>query len=291
MQRIPASAVDVGISAVFGEGLIYDSGILRSGERFLDIEFAKHSKYLGGKTTKVSNFTKINRTASAKLIGASRARIMPNERLEVPSKEETTRALERVLSRGIPFLYRNAYRLLSNTADAEDAVQDALLSAYIHLDQFKGRAQISTWLSSIVLNCARMQLRRRSRHAEVSIDAPIGEMFPLGVCERLRDDRPSPEDEHRASELSASLTRFYRRLSPTLRRTLQLRNIDGLSIRETAEILGIPRGTVKAQSSRARKKLKEWMAGAHRPQSERSSKNMNAMRHSSALRVSCEERG
>lgn len=212
---------------------------------------------------------------------------MPNERLEVPSKEETTRALERVLSRGIPFLYRSAYRLLSNSADAEDAVQDALLSAYIHLDQFKGRAQMATWLSSIVLNCARMQLRKRSRHSHVSIDA---QMFPLGVSERLRDDRPNPEDEHRASELSARLTRFYRRLSPTLRRTLQLRDIDGLSIRETAEILGVPCGTVKAQSTRARKKLKEWMTVVHRPQSERSSKRLNAMPHSSALRVTCEER-
>lgn len=215
---------------------------------------------------------------------------MPKKRLEVPNKEERTRALERVLSGGIPFLYRSAYRLLSNSADAEDAVQDALLSAYIHLHQFKGRAQMSTWLSSIVLNCARMQLRRRSRHAHVSIDAPIGEIFPLGVSERLQDDRPNPEEEHRASELSARLTRFYRRLSPTLRRTLQLRDIDGLSIRETAEILGVPCGTVKAQSTRARKKLKEWVAVAHRPKSERMSKRINVMPHSSALRVSCEER-
>jgi RNA polymerase sigma-70 factor (ECF subfamily) len=144
-------------------------------------------------------------------------------------------------------------------ADAEDAVQDALLAAYTHVDQFKRRSQMSSWVTAIVLNSARMKLRKRLRHIHVPLDEPIGEAQVLSVSERLTDGRPNPEDEYRNSELRTRLTRFHGRLSPTLRRPFQLRAIDGLSVRETAQILGMPHGTVKAQFARARKKLKELM--------------------------------
>src|SRR5579863_4939910 len=89
---------------------------------------------------------------------------------EIPSEEGATQQLEQILASGQPSLYRRAYRILGNAADAEDAVQDALLAAYTHLDQFRGQSQISTWLTTIVLNCARLQLRRRARHVHVSLD-------------------------------------------------------------------------------------------------------------------------
>jgi RNA polymerase sigma-70 factor (ECF subfamily) len=126
---------------------------------------------------------------------------------------------------------------------------------------------MSTWLSSIVLNRTRMQLRRRKGLVHVPIEEPVGEMQTLCSSDRLRDHRPNPENEYRGSELSTRLTHFQRRLSPTLRRTFQLRIIDGLSIRETAQILGVPRGTVKAQSARARNKIKELIARAPRMRS------------------------
>jgi RNA polymerase sigma-70 factor, ECF subfamily len=179
------------------------------------------------------------------------------------------RGLEQILSTGLPTLYRRAYRLLGNAADAEDAVQDALLAAYTHLDQFKGQSQLGTWLTSIVLNCARLQLRRRSRHVHVSLDESTGELQPVSMSEQVADHRPNPEDECRESELSARLTHMHSQLSPTLRRTIQLRDVDGLSIRETARILGVPTGTVKAQSARARKRLKELMRHTLRPQPRR----------------------
>lgn len=190
-----------------------------------------------------------------------------NERLETSSKEGTTQAWEQVLSSRLPLFYRQAYRLLGNAADAQDAVQDALLAAYSHRDQFRGQSQISTWLTTIVLNCARLQLRRRARHVQVSLDEPIGESQTLSLSDQLPDQRPNPEDESRNFELSTRLTHFHRQLSPTLRRTFQLRAIDGLSIRETAQILGVPTGTVKAQFARARKRLKELMRSALRPRS------------------------
>jgi RNA polymerase sigma-70 factor (ECF subfamily) len=190
-----------------------------------------------------------------------------DERLENPSKEGTTQAWEQVLSSRLPLFYRQAYRLLGNAADAEDAVQDALLAAYSHLDEFKGQSQISTWLMSILLNCARMQLRRRHRYTYVPLDEPIGKMQTSSLSEQLPDQRPNPEDECRHSELSTRLTHFHGQLSPTLRRTFELRDVDGLSIRETARILGVPAGTVKARSARARKRLKELMRCALKPRS------------------------
>lgn len=172
-----------------------------------------------------------------------------------------------ILSKCLPSFYKRAYRLLGNAADAEDAVQDALLAAYTHLDQFKGNSQMSTWLAAIVQNCARMQLRTRLRHVHVPLGESVGETQKDSLSERLADSRPTPEDECRNSELSKRLARFHAHLSPTQRRTFQLRDIDGLSIRETARLLGMPHGTVKAQSARARKKLKELMRRALRPRS------------------------
>jgi RNA polymerase sigma-70 factor, ECF subfamily len=192
-----------------------------------------------------------------------------DERDEIPIKEGAAQQLEQILASGLPSLYRRAYRILGNAADAEDAVQDALLAAYTHLDQFRGQAQISTWLTTIVLNCARLQIRRRLRHVQVSLDEPTGELQSLSLSERIADHRPNPEDECTESELSARLTHLHRHLSPTLRRSFQLRDVDGLSIRETARILGVPTGTVKAQSARARQKLKQLMRQALRPRPRR----------------------
>jgi RNA polymerase sigma-70 factor (ECF subfamily) len=191
------------------------------------------------------------------------------EREEIPNEEGAAQQLEQILASGLPPLYRRAYRMLGNAPDAEDAVQDALLAAYTHLHQFRGQAQISTWLTTIVLNCARLQLRRRLRHVQVSLDECRPDLQPVSVSERLADHRPNPEDECTESELSARLTHLHSYLSPTLRRVFQLRDVDGLSIRETARILGVPTGTVKAQSARACKRLKELMWRTLRPRSRR----------------------
>ena len=114
---------------------------------------------------------------------------------------------------------------------------------------------MNTWLTTIVRNCALMQLRRRRRQNLLSLDEPIEEMRPLFLWEILSDVRPSPEDECRHSELTARLRRCTALLSPTLRRTFELRVMNGLSICETAQVLGVPRGTVKAQLARARKSI------------------------------------
>ena len=156
-------------------------------------------------------------------------------------------------------LYRIAMRQLENRADAEDAVQDAFLSAYTHLDQFKGQARMSTWLTTIVINSARMKLRRRPRQVHVALSDQFQDHDSEQVLEMLRDRRPNPEEVSQSNELAERAERFSILISPTLRRTFQLRAVNGLSIRDTAKILGLPNGTVKAQTARARAKLKRLM--------------------------------
>jgi RNA polymerase sigma-70 factor (ECF subfamily) len=179
--------------------------------------------------------------------------------LEVFDHQSAARKLQDVLSLRLPSFYRCAFRLLGNPADAEDAVQEALLAAYKHISQFRGQSQISTWLTSIVRNCALMQLRKRPRQIHIRLDEPFGQEQPRFLWEVLADERPSPEDEFRDSELTACLRKCAALLSPALRRTFQLRVVDGLSIFETARILGVPHGTVKAQLARARAKIARHM--------------------------------
>jgi len=173
--------------------------------------------------------------------------------------------MQEILSLRLPAFYRCAFRLLGNSADAEDAVQEALLAAYQHIDQFRGQAQMTTWLTTIVRNCALMQLRKRPRQIHLPLDAQTGGEDKYFVWERLADTRPNPEEECRSLELSARLQKCAVRLSPALRRTFQLRVLMGLSIFETGRILGLPHGTVKAQLARARQHIARHMRPAHAP--------------------------
>ena len=103
------------------------------------------------------------------------AHVASEEREEIPNEGKAAQQLEQILASGLPRLYRRAYRILDNAVDAEDAVQDALLAAYTHLHQFRGQAQISTWLTTIMLNCARLQLRRRAKHVQCLSTNPPGD--------------------------------------------------------------------------------------------------------------------
>jgi len=193
---------------------------------------------------------------------ATNAHATGEQRTEVRPGRENAQKFDDVLSRYLPAFHRRAFRHLGNAADAEDAVQDALLSAYTHLDQFNGGAQMSTWLTTIVINSARMQLRRRSRHIQVSLDEPSGDEQQNCISERIADDSPSPEDVCRESELHERVGQFLTQLSAPLRKAFQLRDVDGLTTREAALILGVPDGTVKAQLARARASLRQLMRGS-----------------------------
>jgi RNA polymerase sigma-70 factor, ECF subfamily len=166
---------------------------------------------------------------------------------------ERAQELDSVVSRYLPMFYKRAFRFLGNATDAEDAVQDAPLSAYKHLGQFRGQSQLSTWLTTIVSNAARMQLRHR-RSGYLSLDEEQGE-DGLTFSEQLPDSKPSPEEVCSTVEARDRLVDGVKQLSPKLRQAFQLRDIDGLTTKEAALVLGVPQGTVKAQLARARAKL------------------------------------
>jgi RNA polymerase sigma-70 factor (ECF subfamily) len=181
---------------------------------------------------------------------------------ETQRMEKETQEMEDVLTRNMPSFYRRAYRYLGNAADAEDAVQDALLSACRHLDQFKGQSKMSTWLTTIVINSALTQLRRRPRQIHTSLDEQFGEEPGYCVSERLADHRSSPEDQCIQSELYGYLMHFVEELPPASRYAFQLRDLDGLTTSEAAQILGVADVTVKAHVSRARAKLRRLIGEA-----------------------------
>ncbi len=185
------------------------------------------------------------------------------------SQPESARrkAVEELFSCYSAMLYRVALRKLRNQADAEDAVQDALLSAYKHLDQFKGNSHISTWLTTIVLNSARMQLRRRSSNRFVPLD--MRDERGREYSERFADDSPDPEEILRKTQLREVLERSMQRLSPRIRAALRLRVVEGLSTREAAERLAISPGTLKARLFRALKQITPVLRVALSPRSKR----------------------
>jgi RNA polymerase sigma-70 factor (ECF subfamily) len=175
------------------------------------------------------------------------------------SQETEIQELTDVFIRCLPSLYAQAMRRLGNAADAEDAIQDAYLSAYTHLKQFRRQAQMSTWLTAIVINSALMKLRRHPRQLHIPLDAPDREREHQSFSDRIPDNQPNPEEICRRLELAQWLKRLSERLSPTLRRTFQMRDMDGLSIRETAKRLGVRHGTVKGRVARARGHLKQMV--------------------------------
>jgi len=181
------------------------------------------------------------------------------EPIAVECYQSKVRELTDVINHHSARFRRIALGHLSNVADAEDAVQDALLSALAHVHQFRGQAKMSTWLTTIVINSARMKLRRRLTSVQSTLDETDGQQ-DLPLENIVSDTRPGPEEAYREREIAVTLAQATSRLSPTLRITFQLRDIDGLSIRETADLLGVPTGTVKARLARARMRVREAMS-------------------------------
>ncbi|HEY1679198.1 MAG TPA: sigma-70 family RNA polymerase sigma factor [Candidatus Sulfotelmatobacter sp.] len=145
-------------------------------------------------------------------------------------------------------------RILRNREDAEDAVQTALLDAFRNLNAFRGHSRFSSWLTRIAMNAALMRLRASRRKKEISLDevAETGEVFS-----QFHPAEPglNPEQEYLSKEGRILLEKGLRKLRPPYLEVLRLRNVQELSAEETARILQLPVGTVKARLHRARTKL------------------------------------
>jgi RNA polymerase sigma-70 factor, ECF subfamily len=153
-------------------------------------------------------------------------------------------------------LFQTALRVLGNTEDAEDALQDGLLSAYRNLKRFEGRSQFSTWLTRIVINAALMRRRSAKARPAISLDEPPREE-ELPAAERFADSGPTPEQVFANTEIREMLSENLDRLSPLLRTAFVLREVEGYSTGEAARKLGVTENTLKARLWRARHQLAE----------------------------------
>jgi RNA polymerase sigma-70 factor, ECF subfamily len=162
-------------------------------------------------------------------------------------------ALEILFAQHSRALYQTALRLLGNPEDAEDALQEAMLSAYRNLPRFEGRSQFSTWMTRIVINAALMRRRSKRAHPALSLDDSAEDKTP--IAERFADGHPSPEQIYASAELSARVKENLQTLSPLLRNAFELRELEGLTADEAARALGVSRNTLKARLWRARQQL------------------------------------
>ena len=165
-------------------------------------------------------------------------------------------ALEALFARHSGALYQSALKLLGNPEDAEDALQEGMLSAFKNLRRFEGRSKFSSWLTRIVINAALMRLRSQRAHQTVSADQPLGEA-EVTLAEQLADPAPDPERLYARKELRRLLDRNLTELPPDMRTAVLLRDIEGLSTQEAAEALGVPENTLKSRLHRARLQLAE----------------------------------
>jgi len=165
-------------------------------------------------------------------------------------------ALETLFARYNRALYQTALRLLGNPQDAEDALQEGLLSAYRNLRRFEGRSQFSTWLTRIVINAALMRRRSAKARPAVSLDETPRE-DELPATERFSDNRPNPEQVFAGTELREMIGANLDELSPLLRTAFVLREVQGYSTGEAAKKLGVTENTLKARLWRARHQLAE----------------------------------
>ena len=125
-------------------------------------------------------------------------------------------ALDELFIPHMPSLYRAAAQVLRHPQDSEDALQEGLLAAFSHLDQFQGRSKFSTWLHSIVVNAALLNLRRRKREVAIaSTDDEFDDADPTSSVS-FPDHRPNPEEEYSSVERSRILEQGIRELPAAL---------------------------------------------------------------------------
>lgn len=157
-------------------------------------------------------------------------------------------------------VYFAAKSVLQNDADAEEAAQEAVLKAFTHIRSFRGESKFSTWLIQITINEARMKLRKDHRHLYDSLDEPKtneeGDYWPLDFA----DWREIPSEALEREELRGALNQAVDSLSPKYREVLICRDIQQLSIEETAQVLGISESNVKTRLMRARLQMRDALA-------------------------------
>jgi RNA polymerase sigma-70 factor, ECF subfamily len=187
------------------------------------------------------------------------ANTLNDGRLVVAAKNEHSTAFATLSDQYKEHLFRTAHRITRTREDAEDAVQDTLLRAFVHMGDFEGRSNFGTWLTRIAINSALMILRRK----RASLEIAIGHNNDSGgddLCYEITDDAPNPETRYAQTEAQRILRTAIQRLRPNLRVVVQI-HLQGRSIRETAEALGISLSAAKGRLFHAKNALRKSVPG------------------------------
>jgi len=157
-------------------------------------------------------------------------------------------------------VYAAAMSILNNPADAEEVAQEAVLKALSHLASFRRESKFSTWLIQITINEARLKLRKDRRHLYESVDEPQNGDEGDYIPKDFADWREVPSEALEQTELRDALKRGLESLAPRYREVLILRDVQQMSIEETAQVLGLTNGSVKTRLRRARLQMRDALA-------------------------------
>lgn len=165
-------------------------------------------------------------------------------------------AFEELVAKYERKVFAIAYRFMGNPEDANDLTQEAFLKAYQSIKGFRQEASFSTWIARIVSNVCRDQLRKVKKTNESSLDEDVW-LEEGTVKKQLKDDRPTPEEQYERKELKKYLQGLINNLNPEYKMVVVLRDIQGYSYEEIAQMLDCSLGTVKSRLNRARKALRD----------------------------------
>jgi RNA polymerase sigma-70 factor, ECF subfamily len=178
--------------------------------------------------------------------------------LVAEAKAGDARAFELLVPRHVGKIFLVAQRMTRNREDAEDVVQQSLQKAFIHFRKFEGQSSFSTWLTRIAINEALMLLRRKRGSREVPIAESSTEDETASPLD-IPDLGPNPEDSCLRRELERLLSAAVSELTPRTRKAIELRELDERSTLETARVMGLSVGAVKARVFHGRRRLRQTL--------------------------------
>ena len=179
-------------------------------------------------------------------------RAWSEEQLIAAAKTGRRAPFGELCERHVKKVFRVIHRIMRNSEDTEDALQDCLLNAFAHVKDFDGRSRFSTWLTRIAINAALAKLRKNHWKREIPMNANQIRACELERHSEIQDDAPDPEETYRLRERREILNTAILGLRPRVRRVVELHQLQEHSLRETAQILGISTAAVKARMFHAR---------------------------------------
>jgi RNA polymerase sigma-70 factor (ECF subfamily) len=187
---------------------------------------------------------------------ASESRECPDTHLVEAAKAGHSSAFTTLCERYAQQLLRAAFRITRNREDSEDAVQDALMRAFVHIRDFNGESSFATWLTRIAINSALMILRKKRSSLEKAMTSGDNSGSD-GFIYQIADRAPNPERRYAQREKERLLKKAVRSLRPTLRQVVEMKQLQERTMQETAETMRISVAATKARLFHAKLALRK----------------------------------